>query len=92
VTGRVVVHTGTNGNSTATKELLGICPAGKIATGGGGRITVVSGGGDDAREVAITASYASPLDTNSWFVSAAEIVPTDDWWALQIYVVCVDAG
>ena len=72
-----VADTATNKNATAT------CPAGKVALGGGFRLTYPPGSGYSGQ--VITNSY--PDTASTWTVSA-RVSTTTFAWVLSAYVVC----
>ena len=81
----IAAHTANSGNSTTArvKSVQVDCPAGKVATGGGGEVSPT-----DTTLVFLTVSIPR---ANGWFVKA-ESAATGTSWRLIAHVVCAASG
>jgi hypothetical protein len=80
VSQRQVVVAQSANDSNTPKIVTAICPAGKLALGGGGRIDTLSLGP--------ILSSTRPEGSNAWYAQAYEVVGTGGNWRLTTYVVC----
>ena len=78
-----IVFASTVADTATNKSVTATCPSGKIALGGGFRLTYPPGSGGSGQ--VIHNSY--PNTSSSWTVSAG-VPPTSFPWVLSAYVVC----
>jgi hypothetical protein len=81
---RQVVAAQSPNDSNSPKIVTAICPAGRVAVGGGGRIDTLSPGP--------ILSSTRPEASNAWYAQAYEVVGTAGNWRLSAYVVCARVG
>jgi hypothetical protein len=71
-------------SSTRNKDLIVVCPNGKIVIGGGAQILRNDGGAWE--DVALIGSF--PSEVNQWKGAAAEGVETPLNWQLEVFAIC----
>ncbi|MEX0782441.1 MAG: hypothetical protein WD557_07315 [Dehalococcoidia bacterium] len=74
-------------SSNSTQLLTVVCPAGKVAIGGGAQVV----GGNTS--VALSDSRPAMVVNgrpNGWFASAFEVAAYASAWQITIHVVCAD--
>jgi hypothetical protein len=95
VRGLVKVESQVHSDSSAYKEEVATCPAGKKVVGGGGW-TLVAGSADEERVALTRLEPSDDVDgtgADGYIAAAAETAPgvTGNWW-VQAYALCADAS
>ncbi|NTU80248.1 MAG: collagen-like protein [Chloroflexales bacterium] len=93
ISGLVRVRAESSFNSTDTKAVAAICPAGKRLISGGAEIFSgpADGGGVRFSPAALTVSAPEP-GQEAWTAIANEVVPDSGNWLLTVYAICANVA
>ena len=79
-------------DSTYDKTVWAMCPTGKKPIGGGAGVYGTPTGEGQEIIYGVALIQDQPFNEEGWAARAAEIVPTDSNWKLQVWAICANVS